>query len=358
MRTLDLYIIRKFLSTFFFSILMLTLIIIIFDLSERVDDFIDKQAPLRAIIFDYYLNFLPFLINNFSALFTFISVVFFTSRLAMNTEIIAILSAGISFWRLMRPYLISASVIMVLSMILSAYVIPVSNRSLFAFEQAYLRSPRRTQDINIHMQLHPGVFVYVERFNTFVATGFQFELKKIGPQGITYKLSADRIVYDSITGRWRIENYLIREIDSLGERLTRGDILDTTFSLLPSDFRIDTDRDKILTTPELTNEIKIERIRGSGRVIEYAVEKQSRIAFPVANIILTLIGVAVSARKVRGGIGFHLGFGLTITFSFVLFMQVSRVFGMYGDLPPLVAVWLPNLFFGIMAAYLIYKAPK
>ncbi|HSW67780.1 MAG TPA: LptF/LptG family permease, partial [Bacteroidales bacterium] len=189
MRTLDLYIIRKFLGTFFFSILMLTLIIIIFDLSERVDDFIDKQAPLQAIIFDYYLNFLPFLINNFSALFTFISVVFFTSRLAMNTEIIAILSSGISFWRLMRPYLVAASVIAALSMILSAYVIPISNRSLFAFEQTYLRSPRRTSDINIHMQLHPGVFVYVERFNAFIETGYQFTLKKIGTQGLTYKLS-------------------------------------------------------------------------------------------------------------------------------------------------------------------------
>lgn len=358
MKKIDWYIIRKFLGTFFYAIALLAVIIIIFDLSERMDDFIEKNAPLRAIIFDYYLNFIPYLVNMFSALFTFIAVIFFTSRMAINTEIIAILSSGISFWRMMRPYIISAVILGVLSFVLSSYIIPVTNRSLFAFERTYLKNPKRNQTVNIHMQVSPGVFVYVERYNNFTDMGQKFSIEKIDNSGLYYKLTADQIKYDSITRIWSIINYKERFIDSIGERLNRGTQIDTLMNMVPDDFVVDFDKIKVLTSPELNQLIDLEKMKGSGAVVAYQVEKHSRIAFPFANVILAIIGVAVSSRKIRGGTGLHLGIGLTLTFSYVLFMQIATVYGVYGGLPPFIATWIPNLMFGIMAIFLIRNAPK
>ena len=358
MNKIDWYIIRKFLGTFFYAIALLAIIIIIFDLSEKIDDFIEKDAPLKAIIFDYYLNFIPYLINMFSALFTFVAVIFFTSRMATNTEIIAILSSGISFWRMLRPYVISAAFLGLLSFALASYIIPVTNRTLFAFERTYIKTPRRNYTKNIHMQINPGVFVYVEDFDNLNDIGRRFSIEKIDDTGLSYKLNADQIKYDSLTQMWSIINYRIRHIDSIGERLESGQQIDTVMNMLPEDFVIDMARIKILTSPELNALIAIEKMKGSGAVVAYQVEKHSRIAFPFANIILAIIGVSVSSRKIRGGTGLHLGIGLTLTFSYVLFMQISTVYGVYGGLPPIIATWLPNLLFGILAVFLIRNAPK
>lgn len=358
MKLIDLYIIRKFLGTFFYAIALLAVIIIIFDLSERIDDFIEKDAPLNAIIFDYYLNFIPYLVNMFSALFTFIAVIFFTSRLATNSEIIAILSSGVSFWRMLRPYMISAVLLGLLSFVLSSYVIPVTNRSLFAFERTYLKKPKHNQTSNIHLQISPGIFVYVERFYSLNNTGQKFSIEKIDKTGLSYKLTAEQIKYDTTSQIWSIINYRERVIDSIGERIVSGTQIDTVLNMTPGDFLVDVDRIKVLTTPQLNELIEIEKMKGSGAVIPYLVEKHSRIAFPFANIILALIGVAVSSRKIRGGTGLHLGIGLTLTFSFVLFMQISTVYGVYGGLPPIIATWLPNLLFGVLAIFLIRSAPK
>jgi len=358
MKKIDFYIIRKFLGTFFYAIALLAILIIIFDLSEHLDDFIEKDAPLNAIIFDYYLNFIPFLVNMFSALFTFIAVIFFTSRMATNTEIIAMLSSGISFWRMMRPYIISAAILGLLSFVLSSYVIPVTNRSLFAFERSYFKNPKRTQAVNIHMQISPGVFVYVERYNSFTDVGQKFSIEKIDNSGLYYKLTAEQIRYDSTTRTWSIINYRERFIDSIGERLNKGTQIDTMMNMVPEDFVVDVDKIKVLTLPELNSLIQVEKMKGSGAVVAYQVEKHSRIAFPFANVILAFIGVAVSSRKIRGGTGLHLGIGLALTFSYVLFMQIATVYGVYGGIPPSIATWIPNIFFGIMAVFLIRYAPK
>ncbi|MDP2423521.1 MAG: LptF/LptG family permease [Bacteroidales bacterium] len=358
MKTIDWYIIRKFLGTFFFSILLLSIIIIIFDISEKIDDFIEKDAPLNKIIFSYYFSFLPFFINQFSALFTFISVVFFTSRMAANTEIIAILSSGVSFWRLMRPYLISAVILALLSFVLASYVIPVTNRTMFDFEKIYIKNPRHSTVLNMHMQISPGVYVYIERYNNIQDIGYKFSMEKIDSTGLYYKLTADAIKWDSVSARWKIETYQIREIDSLGERIYTGQTIDTTLNITPSDFYFDIELVKVYTLPQINKKIAIEELKGSGSVVEFRVEKYKRIAFPFANIILTLIGFSVSSRKLRGGTGLHLGIGLAITFSFVLFMQISIVFGTYGDLPPLLATWLPNIIFGALAFLIIKFAPK
>lgn len=358
MKIIDWYIIRKFLGTFFYAIALLAVIIIIFDLSEKIDDFIEKDAPLNEIIFHYYLNFIPYLVNMFSALFTFIAVIFFTSRMATNTEIIAILSSGVSFWRMMRPYLISATLLGLLSFVLASYIIPVTNRQMFAFERTYIKNPKRDQSLNIHMQINPGVFVYTERFNNLTNVGHKFAIEKIGSRGLYYKLNAEQIKYDTTSQTWSIIDYQIRYIDSIGERLVKGQQIDTMMNMLPDDFIVDVDRIKVLTSPELNEIISIEKMKGSGAVIALQVEKHSRIAFPFANIILAMIGVSVSSRKIRGGTGLHLGIGLTLTFSYVLFMQISTVYGVYGGLPPVIATWIPNLLYGIMAIFLIKNAPK
>lgn len=356
---IDLYIIRKFLGTFFYSIALLIIVVIIFDISEKIDDFIDKKAPLSAIIFDYYLNFIPFFINLFSSLFTFISVVFFTSRLAARTEIIAILSSGISFRRLLRPYMIAASFLVILTIYLANFLIPVLNIDLREFEKKYIKNPVTSRDIDIHMQINPGTFMYVESWDNSRAQGTRFSLEQFENGRMISKITSDRIVWDSISDRWKITEYVIRTIDSMNyQTITRGASIDTTINITPAEFVIDIEDIKTMNYMQLRRFIDRETLKGSKNIKVYEVEKYKRIAFPVSALILTIIGVALSSRKIRGGIGMHLGLGIALTFSYILFMQVSTQFAIYGSLQPMAAVWLPNLFFGIIAVWLLKIAPK
>ncbi len=359
MKTIDIYIIRKFLGTFFFSIALLSVVIIVFDLSEKIDDFLQKQAPVKGIIFDYYLNFIPFFVNMFSYLFTFIAVIFFTSKMAQNTEIIAILSSGISFWRFLWPYFVSAAFLGLLSFYMSNFLIPHTNKIMWQFEKTYIKDPIRNEDMNIHMQIQPGVFVYVESYNSFTNIGQRFSMEKFTPEGsLYYKLNSERIQWDSVTGRWQIKNYYIRKIEGEKEILTKGIELDTLINLRPEEFTIIVEDIKTMNYWELQEFIDKEVLRGSPNIPEYEVEKHKRYAFPFATLILTLIGVSLSSRKVRGGIGMHLGVGIGMTFSYILFMQVSNVFAISGSLPPMLAVWIPNIIFGLLSIYMIRVAPK
>lgn len=359
MKTIDIYIIRKFLGTFFFSIALLSVVIIVFDLSEKIDDFLQKQAPVKGIIFDYYLNFIPFFVNMFSYLFTFIAVIFFTSKMAQSTEIIAILSSGISFWRFLWPYFLSAAFLGLLSFYMSNFLIPHTNKIMWQFEKTYIKDPIRNEDMNIHMQIQPGVFVYVESYNSFTNIGQRFSMERFTPEGkLYYKLNSERIQWDSVTGRWQIKNYYIRKIEGDKEILTKGIELDTVINLRPEEFTIIVEDIKTMNYWELQEFIDKEVLRGSPNIPEYEVEKYKRYAFPFATLILTLIGVSLSSRKVRGGIGMHLGVGIGMTFSYILFMQVSNVFAMYGSLPPMLAVWIPNIIFGMLSIYMIRVAPK
>ncbi|MDO9510479.1 MAG: LptF/LptG family permease [Bacteroidales bacterium] len=356
---IDLYIIRKFLGTFFYSIALLISVVIIFDISEKIDDFIDKQAPLSAIIFDYYLNFIPFFINLFSALFTFISVVFFTSRLAARTEIIAILSSGISFRRLLRPYIIAASFLVILTIYLANFLIPVLNIDLREFEKKYIKNPIKTRDIDIHMQISPGTFMYVESWDNSKNQGTRFSLEQFERGRMISKITSDRITWDTASSHWQIHDYILRTIDSMNyQTLTRGKILDTAMTMNPAEFVIDVEDIKTMNYSQLRNFIDRETLKGSKNIKVYEVEKYKRIAFPVSALILTIIGVALSSRKIRGGIGMHLGLGIALTFSYILFMQISSQFAIYGSLQPMAAVWMPNLFFGIIAVWLLKIAPK
>lgn len=357
-KKLDIYIVRKFLGTFFFSIALLITIVIIFDTSEKIDDFLEKQAPLSKILFSYYLNFIPYFVNLFSPLFTFIAVVFFTSKLAARSEIVAILSSGISFNRLLRPYLFSALVLAVLTFYLANFLIPITNRALLEFEYTYIKSRPKLNDRNIHMQVKPGVFMFMESFNRELNTGYRFSLEERGSLGMHKKMGSSLIRWDSLTQTWTLEDYFIRKWEGHSERYFRGEKLDTLLPFTPEDLAVSFDNVKLMNFWQLRDFIHQEEMKGNEEVVEYQVEKHRRIAFPFATVVLTLIGVALSSRKVRGGTGMHLGVGITLSFSFILFMQISTTFAIYGNLHPGLAVWIPNIIYGILAVFMVRMAPK
>jgi lipopolysaccharide export system permease protein len=358
LKKLDYYIIKKFLGTFVYAITLIIFIVVIFDLSEKIDNFIENQATFRDIILVYYANFIPYFINLFSPLFTFITVVFFTSRMAFNTEIIAILSSGVSFWRMLVPYLLSAILLSLISIYLSNVIIPPANEKRLAFEYEFVKKPSSFTGRNVHMQIRPGIFVYLESYSEKTQTGYRFTMEKIEDGELYYKLFADQITYSEEEEKWTIRNYNERVIDGMNEQLRFGSNLDTLLLFTPYDFKQNLKDMETMNFKELNKFIANERLKGSETVSFYEVEKHRRLAYPFSTLVLTLIGVALSSRKVRGGIGLHLGAGITLSFSFILFMQVTTTFATNGDLHPMLAVWIPNIIFGILSIYLLRVAPK
>lgn len=358
MKKIDTYIIRKFLGTFFFAIALLVVIIIIFDISEKFDEFLGRQVPLKAIIFQYYLNFIPYFVNLFSALFTFIAVIWFTSRMAVNTEIVAILTGGISFWRLLVPYLISAVALSVMSFYLSNFLIPQANKRRLAFETAYIEDSSRSRGRDIHVQLKPGVTAYVESFNDHTNIGTKFSLEEIEKGQLKSKLNARYATYDSTSGKWTLQEYFLRRLSNGHEQIEQGYSLDTLLNLRPSDFRFDIKNTETMGFVKLRAFIDQEKVKGSDSVVFYEVEKHRRLAYPYSTLVLTMIGMALSSRKMRGGMGVYLVFGLALAFSYIFFTKISETFATNGDLRPFIAVWIPNTIYTLIAAVLLIKAPK
>jgi len=357
-KTIDYYIIKKFLGTFFYSISLLILIVVIFDLSENIDEFIAKKAPLNAIIFDYYFNFIPYFVNLFSYLFTFISVIYFTSQMASHTEIIAILSSGISYNRMLRPYFYSAIILAALSFYLSNFLIPHTNQKRRAFTDVYFQNLSKSRDENIHMQINPGTYVYMESFNIKSNTGIRFSMERFNGNKLEYKLMADRIIWDTLTSHWLIENYTVRTIDGMKEKIIQGKRIDTTLNLLPAELYIKKENYEEMTFGELERYIQKEKLKGEKEIVFYNMEKYNRLASPFSMLVMTLIGVSLSSRKLRGGIGMHLGLGILLAFSYILLMRVSTVFATFGNLPPSIAAWIPNLIFVIIGLMLLRSTPK
>lgn len=358
MKKLDWYIIKKFLGTFFFTLALILLIVIMFDISEKIDDFLEHEVSLNAIIFEYYFNFIPYFGNLFSPLFIFISVIFFTSKMANNTEIIAILNSGMSFKRLLRPFIISAIILGMLSFILGNFIIPPSNSKRINFENKYTKIKRYSSAKNIHMQLQPGQYIYMENFNSKRNIGYKFTLENFKDGQLQSKLKSDYIQYDTLSHKWIINKYEIRQFQKNGEIITTGIKIDTSLNLSPYDF---TKRKSLVETMnifKLNDYIAEEELKGSEQIVYHKIEKYKRIAFPFSSIILTLIAVAIASRKIRGGVGVHLGLGILIAFTYILFMQVSTTFATNSNLDPALAVWLPNLCYMILAGILLYKAPK
>jgi lipopolysaccharide export system permease protein len=355
---LDRYILRKFLGTFFFSILLIICIVIVFDISEKIEDFISHDVPLNEIIFDYYANFVPYFVNLFSHLFTFIAVIFFTSRMAARTEIVAMLSGGVSFWRFLRPYMIGAALIGGLSFYLSNWLIPQANKTRLEFESKYVGARFVNTDRNIHRQIAPGVFIYMEDYDNEENVGTRFTLEKFNGMNRTLKIDAREIRYDSITGRWTILDYTGRYVNETKETLFTGKRIDTALNISPKDFSRAQNVMESMNTSELVKYIENEKLKGSENVQLYEIERHRRIAFPFATFIMTMLGVAVSSRKVRGGIGLQIAIGIAIGFIFVLFMQVFTSYAASGSMPAAIAVWIPNVIFAVLALLMLRWAPK
>jgi lipopolysaccharide export system permease protein len=354
---LDIYIIRKFLGTFFFSIILILSIAVIFDLTEKLDNFFDNNAPLEAIIFDYYLNFIPFYMNMFTPLFTFISVIFFTSKLASNTEIIAMLASGISFRRIMKPYFISATIISIMSFILGGYIIPPSNEKMLEFEDAYIKKFKTNYARNIQMEVEPGVILYIERFEIAQNKGYRFSLEKFDDKILTSRLTAESITWDSLY-QWKITDYLLRNFDGMRESIVKGTTLDTTIMVQPREFFITAKESAQLNNTKLKEHLDRLKNRGIGSTQAFEDEYYKRFSMPLAAFIMTLMGVSLASRKVRGGIGLHLGIGLALSSIYILFSTLSTSFSVSGAMSPFLAVWLPNFLFLGIGAYLYHTAPK
>ncbi|MDX9747018.1 MAG: LptF/LptG family permease [Paludibacter sp.] len=357
LKRIDLYIIKKFLGTFFFSIVLILGIAVIFDLSEKLDNFFDNNAPLDKIIFDYYFNFIPFYLNMLTPLFTFLSVIFFTSKLAGNTEIIAMLASGISFRRLMLPYAIAAGIIFVMSFFLGGYIIPPSNEELLEFENQYVKKFKSNYARNIQMEIEPGIILYIERFEIDQNRGFRMSLEKFEDKKLISRLTAETVKWDSAY-HWTIEDYMKRDFQGMREYLTRGTSLDTVIKVQPSEFFISSRESAQLNNQELSQHISRLKHRGIGNTKAFEDEYYKRFSMPLAVFIMTLMGVSLSSRKVRGGMGLNLGIGLALSAIYILFSTLSTSFSVSGAMSPLMAVWLPNILFLGVGIYLYRTTPK
>jgi len=357
-KIIDIYILRKFLGTFFYAIALLVVIVVVFDISENIQDFIDKKAPVSAIIFQYYFNFIPFFVNLFSPLFSFIAVIYFTSKLAGFNELSSILGSGISYRRILVPYLAGAFIIASMSFMLSNFLIPYTNKNMLDFKDQYISKRVKNKDGDIHVKIATDTYVYVETWNNKKNMGYNFTLEKMNFDGVYYKLKAQNVQWDSIKNNWRLNGYLKHYAWGNNELIMQGEKMDTTLNMSPKDFVYIRDDMETMNFFQIREYIKKERLKGSDKVKFFEVEKHRRMAAPFATVILSIIGLTVAGRKTRGGLGIHLAVGLLLSFSFIMFMQVTTVFATYGDLNPMLAVWIPNILFGLLSIYLIRTAPK
>jgi lipopolysaccharide export system permease protein len=356
---LDRYIIKKFLGTFFFTIALIVSIAVVFDLSEKLDNFLENNAPVSKVIFDYYLNFIPYFAVLFSPLFTFVTVIYFTSRMAYNSEIIAILSSGVSFNRLLVPYFVSAFALTVFAFSMNNFVIPHANARKLAFEDVYYHNePRAYREKDIHKQIQPGIFIYIESFDNHTNVGRKFSIEKFDDGMLRSKLLAEEIRWDSLKNKWSLMNYYNREFTGESQHITQGRFIDTTLALDPEEFRRRDNAVEAMNLGELNRFIREQKMQGAENIDIYLIEKYRRFSFPFSAFILTLIGVSVSSKKVKGGIGMQLGIGLLISFSYIVFMQFSSQFAIGGSLSPFIAVWIPNLVFTVVAVFLYRLAPR
>lgn len=360
MNIIDRYIFKKYLTTFLFTVGVFVVVIVIFDISEKLDDFLKNKASFAQVLFQYYaLGSVPFFLNMLTPLINFIAVIFFTSKMADQTEIVPILSGGMSFNRMLKPYMLGALVITLFSLASNLYILPRTNRIKVNFENVYVRPHKISTDTRAtHMQIDSNTYVYIDNFDTKTAIGYGFVLEKFDESGMSEKLMSDRIVWDSVATKWRIENYTNRIIVGLKETMEKGEVRDTTLDMIPQDFEVYEDIFTAMTTEELNTRILKEETRGTGMMSDLLLEKYKRWIHPLSIFVLTLMAVALSSKKVRGGLGLSLGIGIGLSFTFLVFNQFSTMFALKGGLPPFMAVIIPVLTFLILALILLKKAPK
>ena len=354
---LDRYLIAKFIGTYIFAIILIISISIVFDINENLAKFSTNGAPLKAIVFDYYANFVPYFANLFSPLFVFIAVIFFTSNLAGNSEIIAMLAAGVSFKRLLRPYMISAALIAAVNFYLGRYIIPKGNLVKLEFESKYKNNTKTVTSSNVQLMVAPGVIAYLQQYDDLTHTGYGFSLDKFENKKLVSHMTASVIRYDSISEsryHWKAQNYKIRTLKGLREEIQSGAVIDTLIQMEPMDLVYSDGQSETLTSTELHDYISKQIDRGSTNVVQYEVEYHKRIATSFASFILTLIGVSLSSRKRKGGMGLYLGIGLALSFSYILLQTISSTFAINADTPAMLAAWIPNILY-LFIAYLCYR---
>ena len=360
-KRLDWYIIKKFLGYYFFSIALIISISIVFDFNENLAKFTEYHAPAKAIIFDYYANFIPYFANLFSALFVFVAVILFTSKLAGNSEIIAILASGVSFKRLLRPYLITCIMLSALSYVLSAYVIPHGTVVRQNFETMYKNKKKNTSAENVQLQVDRGVIAYIQHYDNNSKKGYGFCLDKFQEKKLVSHLTASEIQYDTISDskyHWKLTNWKVRRLQGMKEKITSGMNKDTLITMEPTDLVYSKGQQETFTSPELKDYISKQINRGSGNVVQYKVEYHKRIASSFASFILTIIGVSLSSRKRKGGMGKALGLGLALSFGYIMLQTVCATFAIQANFPPMLAAWLPNIIYAFVAYFCYRKAPR
>ncbi|OZI10061.1 permease [Siphonobacter sp. BAB-5385] len=359
MKILDWYIFKRFLTTYVFVVSLVTLIILVIDYTEKVENFIRNKPSTHDLLLVYYVNLAIFWANYVSPLMVFITVVFFTANLAAKTEIIAIFSTGVSFLRFMRPYLLAASLIAGVIFYLVAYVIPTADKKRLAFEQKYVQGGTYYYDKrDVHIQVGPNVYAYLASYNNSTQQGDKFTLEKFEDNKLVQKLAASYIVWKPEINKWSAVDYSIRTITETGEQLTYGKLIDTTLALEPKDFGSTQDLEKTFTLTELNEHIQKLQSRGAEGVELYLIEKYQRLASPFAIVILTAIGVIVSARKSRGGVGFQIALGFGLAFIYILFFMMSSGIAKKGAFDPFLAVWLPNIVFSVVGLVLYRTVPR
>lgn len=358
---LDWYIIRKFIGTYIFSIVLIISIALVFDFNENLSKFTKYHAPWRAIVFDYYANFIPYYSNLFSPLFVFIAVIFFTSKLAGNSEIIAMLSSGVSFRRLMRPYMISCVLIASVTFYLNSFVIPHGTVIRQNFESLYRNSKKNTSAENVQLQVGKGTVAYIQHYDDRYKRGYGFSLDKFEGKKLVSHMMAMEIQYDTIADakyHWKATNWKTRTLVGLRERIVTGDVKDTVILMEPTDLVYSKGQQETFTSPELLDYISKQTSRGSGNVVQYEVEFHKRIAMSFSSFILTIIGLSLSARKRKGGMGLYLGIGLGLSFGYIMLQTVSSTFAINAGTPPVLAAWIPNLIFAFIAYFCYRHAPR
>lgn len=358
LKILDRYLIKNFLITYVFVAFVIVLIICMIDYTEKVDDFLDKKAPLKEIIVDYYFNLIPYWINYISPLMVFIATVFFTSRIAARTEIIAMLSSGISFGRMLLPYMVGASVLGILTFLQVGWILPLANKIRNNFEKTYVKNEFYFSGRNVHITIAPDVYAYLESYNTTSKTGNKFTMETVSGNKLIQKFSAEKIVWQPKKNKWTLQNYQVRTLDSLGEKIKTGVEIDTTINLTPSDFESDYNLFETFTLPELNAYIDLLKSRGADGLEVYLIEKYIRFTQPFAILILTAIGVIVSARKSRKGVGWQIALGFMLAFVYILFFLLSKGVAEAGTINTLVAVWLPNIVFSFIGLILYKTLPR
>ncbi|MDN3205140.1 LptF/LptG family permease [Algoriphagus sediminis] len=357
MKLIDKLIIKDFLKTYFFVVVMLILIVLVLDFTEKNDSYIRNSVPTMEIL-RYMGNYGLYLNNLLTPITVFISVIFITSKMAGRTEIIAILSSGISFVRLLRPFIFAAAMIGAVSFLLNSWVLPDATAGVTEFKAVYLDKGRAASENNTHIKVGEKSYVYMSRFYKRSNMGYNFTLETIDNGELLARLSSDRIEWDTAKNAWTLHNWRLRELNEKGETYTVGESLDTTLSISPDDFELPFNHHETLKLPELSRQIKILEARGADNVDYYKIERYVRFMSPFAAIILTFIGVIMSARKTRGGSGFQIALGFFLAFIYIILFILSRTFAENGADNPILAVWMPNIVFAVTGLILYKTVPR